>query len=77
MINTDLRDSGGSGSGGTATSPMSVDTPLLTQGSKRTASGTVKTTISGVMENPMRAPPGRHSRNTSVDSNASRIGEVC
>ena len=77
MIDTDLRDGGGSGSGGTATSPMSVDTPLLTQGSKRTASGTVKTTISGVMENPMRAPPGRHSRNTSVDSNASRIGEVC
>lgn len=76
MIDTDLRDRGGSGSGGTATSPMSVDTPLLTQGSKRTASGTVKTTISGVMENPMRAPPGRHSRNTSVDSNASRIGEL-
>ncbi|OCL05861.1 hypothetical protein AOQ84DRAFT_344143 [Glonium stellatum] len=77
VVDTDLRNGSGNGSGGTATSPMSVDTPLLTQGSKRTASGTVKTTMSGILDSPMRAPPSRHSRNTSIDSNMSRIGEVC
>ncbi|KAF2502322.1 hypothetical protein BU16DRAFT_4863 [Lophium mytilinum] len=77
-LNTDLRqNSSGSGSA-TATSPMSMDAPFLAPSSKRTASGTVKSAGSNsTMDSPMRAPVrGGHSRNTSTDSNASRIGEL-
>jgi hypothetical protein len=75
-LNTDLRESSGSGSA-TATSPMSIDTPALAPASKRTASGTLKQAGCSTMESPMRAPArGGHSRNTSTDSNVSRIGEV-
>ncbi|KAF2816911.1 uncharacterized protein BDZ99DRAFT_513180 [Mytilinidion resinicola] len=77
-LNTDLREnSTGSGSA-TATSPMSIDTPFLAPASKRTASGTVKSAgSSSTVESPMRAPVrGGHSRNTSTDSNVSRIGEL-
>lgn len=75
-INTDLKNESSSGSGVTATSPMSVDFPPLIQGSKRTASGTVKSAGSERVGSSSTATLVGHTRNTSMDSNASRIGEV-
>ncbi|KAF2136753.1 uncharacterized protein K452DRAFT_208361, partial [Aplosporella prunicola CBS 121167] len=57
------------------TSPMSVDTPTLTQGSKRTASGTVKHATVG-SQGKTGLLSGLHSRTTSSDSNVSRIGQL-
>ncbi|KAF2089611.1 hypothetical protein K490DRAFT_63747 [Saccharata proteae CBS 121410] len=62
------------GAGSATTSPMVVDSQMLTQGSKRTASGAVK-----MASKPLFARSHGmvgHSRNTSLDSNMSRIGEL-
>jgi len=61
----------------TQTSPMSIDTPGLTHGSKRTASGLVKPAMPDTPASPVTATPCKHSRTTSLDSNnGHRIGEV-
>jgi hypothetical protein len=59
--------------GDTAASPMSLESPGLTQGSKRTASGVIKT--AGSTEESPTAPTFAHKRNKSTGSNT-RIGEV-
>ncbi|EON63667.1 hypothetical protein W97_02895 [Coniosporium apollinis CBS 100218] len=61
----------------TQTSPMSIDTPGLTHGSKRTASGLVKPAMPDTPASPVTATPCKHSRTTSLDSNnGHRIGEL-
>lgn len=68
-VTVPLRSSNGS-------SPMSIDTKAATQGSKRTASGTVKANVAGPTSPSKTAHMG-HSRTTSMESNASRISDVC
>lgn len=73
-VNTDMAMQ----TGNTAASPMSVDPPALTQGSKRTASGVVKN------KGPMEEHPSRsgvvssHKRHMSMDSAAGsgHIGQL-
>ncbi|KAF2122343.1 hypothetical protein BDV96DRAFT_142592 [Lophiotrema nucula] len=62
--------------GDTAGSPMSLDSPGLVPGSKRTASGTVKNAVQSV--NVSAAPVGAaHKRTKSTESGANpRIGEL-
>ncbi|KAF2193303.1 hypothetical protein K469DRAFT_693324 [Zopfia rhizophila CBS 207.26] len=54
--------------GDTAASPMSVEFPVLTQGSKRTASGTMKN--AGLPVDSSVAAVSGHRRNISVESNS-------
>ena len=57
------------------TSPMAVDAPGLTHGSKRTASGLIKSAIPETAGSPTRPTHGGHLR-TSSDSHTSRIGDA-
>jgi hypothetical protein len=64
--------------GDTAASPMSIDRPPLTQGSKRTASGVVKNKqTAGDSPSTSVAAPSPHKRHISVDSATGlHIGQV-
>lgn len=66
--------------GDTAASPMSLDSPVLAQGSKRTASGAVKglgLSLDGATT-ATAATTNAHKRTKSTDTGANpRIGEVC
>ncbi|KAF1992448.1 hypothetical protein K402DRAFT_416109 [Aulographum hederae CBS 113979] len=60
-------------------SPMSVDTPQLHHGAKRTASGAIKlvpASFSMPVERARSIPHSSHSRNVSTDTTASRASEL-
>lgn len=64
------------GIGQSVTSPMSVTSPVLTNGTKRTASGHVKNAPS-LPSTPMTTTfAGRQSRTNSISSTGSRAGEI-
>ncbi|KAM3423698.1 hypothetical protein BST61_g1110 [Cercospora zeina] len=57
-------------------SPMSITSPVATNGAKRTASGHVKN-ASSIHTSPCRVQfPGRESRRESVSSSGSKAGEI-
>ena len=57
-------------------SPMSITSPVATNGAKRTASGHVKNTNS-ISHSPYNAQfPGRESRRESLSSSGSKAGEI-
>lgn len=58
------------------TSPMAVDTPTISYGTKRTASGAVKLPTSTSSSRSSVLLSSEHSRNTSTSSNPSRIGQL-
>lgn len=57
-------------------SPMAVDTPTISYGTKRTASGAVKLPSSSASSRSSVLFSNERSRNTSASSNPSRIGQV-
>ncbi|KAH7128691.1 hypothetical protein B0J11DRAFT_276615 [Dendryphion nanum] len=61
--------------GDTAASPMSLDSPSITQGSKRTASGVIKSAVTGATMERISTPPVGHKRSKSTGSNT-KIGEL-
>lgn len=63
-------------SGNTTASPMSLDSPVLAQGSKRTADGALKD-AGASLNTPAPAPNGGHKRTKSMESGSNpRIGKV-
>ncbi|EKG14276.1 Mediator complex subunit Med21 [Macrophomina phaseolina MS6] len=57
-------------------SPMAVDTPTISYGTKRTASGAVKLPSSSASSRSSVLFSNERSRNTSASSNPSRIGQL-